>query len=62
MKNMALMVAGIIFLLVGLAHVVRLAYHIEIMAGGHVLPMGISVAGFIFAILMSAWMFRAMRG
>jgi hypothetical protein len=62
MKNTALMVSGIIFLLVAMMHAARIIYHVEIMAAGRVVPLGLSVFGFLFAILISAWMFCAEKG
>lgn len=62
MKNMALTVSGIVFLLVAVAHVARLALHIEITAAGRVLPMGASILGFLFAIGMALWMFVSLKG
>jgi hypothetical protein len=62
MKNMALIVSGVVFLLVAVLHVARLALHIEIMAAGRVLPMGASILGFLFASGMALWMFAAGKG
>ncbi len=61
MKNAALYVAGIIFLLIAVLHLVRLFYKIEVVAGGFVLPLWFSVAGLLLATLLSYWMFRASR-
>ena len=61
MKNTALMVAGLVFMIVAILHAVRLGMHIEITAGGYVIPMGLSIFGFLFAALMALWMFRSMN-
>ena len=61
MKDIALMTAGIIFLLVSLLHLVRLLLKIEIKVKNFILPMWISVFGVIFAGALGAWMFYCVR-
>lgn len=57
--KMALVVAGTIFLLVALMHLLRLVYAWEVTIGGHSIPMIASVIGFIVAIVVTFWMFIA---
>lgn len=54
-----LVVAGIIFLLVALAHLLRLVVHFTIMAAGYALPMTVSYVGFVIALVLAIWMFLA---
>jgi hypothetical protein len=62
MKNTALTVSGIIFLLVAILHAARLIMHIDVTAGGSVLPMSSSIFGFLFGTLMALWMFASAKG
>lgn len=59
MKNCALAVAGTIFGLVALIHLIRLFYHFPIIVGGSPMPLWVNVIGFLVAGGLSAWMFRA---
>lgn len=59
-KNVALLIAGIIFGLVSLAHLLRLIYMLEITIGGYVVPMWVSTAGFLIATILCMLMFMAM--
>lgn len=53
----ALMVAGIMFALVAVLHLLRLIYKIEVTIGSKPIPMRISVIGLIVALTLSIWMF-----
>jgi len=59
MKNTALLVAGLIFLLVALAHLLRLVFSVEIMIAGTVIPQNLSIVASIVALILAIWMFRA---
>lgn len=59
MKYLPLIVAGIIFSVVGVMHLLRLIYHWQIMIAGNVIPMSVSVAGLFVAIILALWMFIA---
>ena len=61
MKDTALFVAGIIFLIVSLMHLARVIFKLEIKVGSFTFPMGLSIAGFLFALLLSLWMFSSLR-
>ena len=61
MKNSALLVAGILFAVVAAVHLLRLAFHVEIIASNYVVPMNISWIGFAVTALMALWMFVARR-
>lgn len=57
----ALIVAGVIFSLVSLLHVLRWYFKIEVIFGGYVIPMWVSGVGFIIALILATWMFTASR-
>jgi hypothetical protein len=59
MKNIALVVAGFIFSLVTLIHVLRLIYAWDITIGTKVIPLSVSVIGLIVAASLAIWMFTA---
>ncbi len=58
-NNLALKVAGIIFFLVSMLHLLRLAFQWEVIIGGFSVPFGWSIFGLVFALLLSFWMFKA---
>jgi hypothetical protein len=60
-KNIPLITAGFIFLLVAIAHIVRLYLHIEIIVSGHILPLSVSIFGSILSFILSIWMFLSSR-
>ncbi len=53
-----LRVAGLVFGIVGVGHLLRLLMGLEITAAGHPVPMWLSVLGLLFAGGMSLWMFK----
>ena len=55
----ALMVAGIVFGIVALMHLLRLIYKSEVMIAGRIIPMWVSIAGFVIPLILSIWMFMA---
>ncbi len=55
----ALIVAGIVFGIVALVHVFRLVYKTEIRVAGKIVPIWLSVVGFVLALILSVWMFMA---
>lgn len=60
-KNTALMIAGIVFGVVALVHLLRLAYMVEIVIGGYVVPMWASALGFVVATVFSIIMLMARK-
>jgi len=56
-KNTALFLAGIIFGLVSLAHLLRIIFMATITIDSYILPMWVSIVGFIIAFILSALMF-----
>jgi len=61
MKNTALKVAGVIFLLVSIIHFLRVILKIEVIIAGYTLPIWFSILGFIFPLLLSLWMFKSLK-
>ncbi len=61
MKRAALVVAGIIFSLVALAHLLRLIYHWPINVDGYHVSMQVSTIGLIITIILAIWMFAAAK-
>jgi hypothetical protein len=60
-RKTPLIIAGIIFTIVSVLHLLRIVYHIEVMFGGSILPMWISYIGFPITLLLAMWMFKASR-
>ena len=58
-QRLPLKVAGLIFSLVAILHVVRLTQHWAIMVGPYVIPTSVSIWGFIIAAILAVWMFKA---
>lgn len=58
-RRLPLLVAGVIFFIVALAHLLRLLYRWELIIDGYVITMTVSVIAFIVATLLSLWMFSA---
>lgn len=61
MKDTALKVAGVIFLLVSIMHLLRVILKPEAMVAGFILPIWFSILGFIFTLLLSLWMFKSIK-
>jgi len=57
MQNSALLTAGVVFLIVAVFHLLRLVFRWEAKIGKLIVPMWVSVAGFILALSLSLWMF-----
>jgi hypothetical protein len=60
MKPASLFVA-ILLDLIGVAHIVRLVFHTEVIIGGWVVPMWVSGVGAVVATLLSVLLFREAR-
>lgn len=59
MKEMALMTAGVIFLLVSAIHLSRLIFKFELKVGKFAVPLWFNIFGFIATLALSLWMFTA---
>lgn len=60
-KNIALKVAGIIFFLVSIMHLLRFLFKVEVVIAGFTVPLFCSLFGFTFALLLSLWMFKSLK-
>ena len=61
MKDTALKVAGIIFFVVAIIHLLRAILKVEVIIGGYVLPIWASIWGFIVPLLLAVWMFKSLK-
>jgi hypothetical protein len=59
MKNRALIIAGSIFLLVAIIHLVRFFHPFELIIAGYSIPIWANGVGFVIAGMLSAFMFYA---
>ncbi len=60
-RKAALNIAGVIFLLMSILHLVRLIFKLEVVIGNFTIPLWYSLVGFIVPFLLSVWMFRSIR-
>lgn len=60
-KDTALKVAGVIFGLLALIHLLRLILGWDFIVAGYMFPMFVSAIGFIVTLGLSIWMFSASR-
>ena len=59
MKRLALKVAGVIFSIFALMHLLRVLYHWQMMIAGYEIPESASVVALIVAGILAIWMFVA---
>lgn len=55
-------ISAIVFLLIAVAHLLRLIFHVQIIAGGITIPMWPSVLGCIITALLAVMLWRENRG
>ena len=55
---LGLRVAGVIFALVGLLHLLRLVLQVEVLIGGYEMPMWMSGVGFVVPLMLSVWFLK----
>ena len=60
-KRLPVIIAGILFCLVALAHFIRLVYRWHVIIGGVHIPMSISIAGLVVTLIMALWLFATAR-
>ncbi|MBI1978358.1 MAG: hypothetical protein HYS55_06355 [Candidatus Omnitrophica bacterium] len=60
-KKSALSVAGVIFLIISVFHLIRAIFQTEVVVGTVTLPVWPSVAGAVVFFLLSLWMFKSIR-
>jgi hypothetical protein len=61
-EKLYLIISGVIFLLVGIFHLLRLVYHWPIVVGTRVIPHSLSYVGFPVSIGYSVWAAWLLRG
>jgi len=61
MQKTMLYVAGVIFVLVAIAHIVRLLLEVEIVINGWMLPLWFSVVGSVVPVILAWLCFRAAK-
>ena len=61
MKERALRVAGVVFLVLGLLQLGRAVLGIPVTAAGHEVPVALSAVAAPALLALAAWMFRAAR-
>lgn len=61
MKDTALKVAGVIFFVVAIVHLLRVALQVEVTIAGQVIPMWVSILGFVVPLLLTVWMFKSLK-
>ncbi len=54
-EKLYLIISGVVFLLVGIFHLLRLVYHWPIVVGTRVIPHSLSYVGFPVSIGYSVW-------
>jgi len=57
MKHLPLVVAGMIFSIVALMHLLRVIYHWKIIIAGYTIPMSVSMIAVIISAILALWMF-----
>lgn len=60
-KNTALLVAGIIFTIVALVHLLRIYTHFDLIVAGEAIPIWANMIGFAISIVLAVWMFKARK-
>lgn len=58
-KTRPLVVAGIIFSVMAVMHLLRLLYHWEVVIAGLIIPMWVSVLALIVGGILAIWLFVA---
>ena len=61
MKDLALRICAIIFLLASVIHLCRLILKIEITVGSHAMPVWLSIFGFIAPLCLALWIFSLLK-
>jgi hypothetical protein len=57
----ALKAAGTIFLLISLSHLLRIFFKVRVIVADHVVPLRMSIFGFLVTLLLALWMFKAAK-
>ncbi len=60
-QKIPFMLAAVIFFIVALLHLLRLLFGVTVIIGGCVVPLWVSGFGLVFALGLSAWMYRYLK-
>ena len=60
-QKTALNVAGIIFLVIAVMHLLRTIFKWQALINGHAVPVSASLVAFALFFLLSLWMFKSNR-
>ena len=61
MDKIALKVSGIIFLLIGIAHLFRFFLKVAVVVNGHVVPLWLSALGAVVMLGLAFWVFQSSK-
>ena len=61
MNKLPFQIAMLIFILIGIGHLLRMALHVEVMVGQHHVPMSLSVIADVIAFAMAWWIWRSLK-
>ncbi len=61
MERIALTVAAVVFLVVAIMHLLRVAFKVKVTFGNFQAPLWLSLIGCIFALSLSIFMFSSIR-
>ena len=54
-------IGAVFFLIIGVLHLLRIVYGVQVMAGNYTVPMWMSYFGFIVPILIGMMIFKEMK-
>jgi uncharacterized membrane protein len=57
----ATLVAAVVFLLIAIAQLLRLVFHVKVVANGLVIPMWPSIVACVVAAALAIWLWRESR-
>lgn len=58
MKDLALKISAVVFLLVSIMHLLRFVFKVEAVIGSWYIPLWLSLLGFIGPMFLSVWIFK----
>lgn len=61
MKDIAVTIAGVVFLAVAVMHLVRLIFKVKVTVGNFVVPLWYSAVGFAVTLLLALWMLKSAK-
>lgn len=59
--HIALIVAGLIFLVISIMHLSRLILRVEVKVGNFIVPLWLSILGVLGPLILAIWMFHSAR-